>query len=166
MDTQTKIQTGFIPCEKNVDTPTILVEPFAPGGTPQVWVQWFGKSDRADLKDMQFRFPVPIDLTDTAWHDRPKAFTVILFGAIVKFPDKEYANKFAKKYLNGDPDARVLYVASSFIGVDDGSGETVPMAFLVPMHIELIDENVGIIRPDEYYSPKALETVQKEFKKK
>mgnify|MGYP001600400997 CR=1 FL=1 len=61
MNTETtKVWTGFKPCEKKVDKPIILVEPLEPGGDPQVWVQWYGKSDRAELKNMQFRFPVPV----------------------------------------------------------------------------------------------------------
>lgn len=47
-------------CEKNVDVPTLLVEPFKEGDKPEVFVQWFGMSlVGMDLEEMQFRFPVP-----------------------------------------------------------------------------------------------------------
>lgn len=164
MFAQTK--PAFKVCENNVEVPTILVEPFKPGEKFQVWVQWFGKSERSDLRGMQFRFPVPIGVDALHWCGLPDRFKVILFGPIRKFPHPHYANKFAREYFSGDPDGRVLYVINPHKAVDDGNGGKIPVAFMVPMTIELADNEVGIISPIDYYDPKVLQDTIDEFNAK
>lgn len=161
--TKTQIKPAFKVCENNVQTPTILIEPFDTEGDPQVWIQWYGKSERADLKDMQFRFPIPMAPNADDWFGHPERFKVILFGPISKFPNQGYARQFANEHLSGDTEGTVLYVISSHVGVDDGNGGTIPIAFLVPMNIKLADDEVGIISPGDYYEPKVQQSVIDEF---
>lgn len=165
-DSKTVVYPAFKPCEKNVSVPTLLVEPFETGRKPEVWVQWNGKSKRASLQDMQFRFPVPIDVNAPDWFGHPEKFRVILFGPIRHFPNPQYANQFAREHFGGDPNGQVLYVISAHEGVDGGNNTTVPIAFLIPMKIELLDDMVGIISPENYYDPKVQQEVIDKFYKK
>lgn len=144
-------------CQPNVEVPTILVEPFDPeeSDKPEIFVQWFGESDIADLEGMQFRFQVPSSPDSTCWMNHPELFKVILLGQVKDWPKKEVAQRVADMVNKGDLETWIVWLTSSHYSIETPGGIG-PACFIMPMTIVLADY-FGIINPKKYFDMNVLE---------
>jgi hypothetical protein len=144
-------------CSRNVEVPTILVEPFNPeeGGELEIFVQWFGESESVNLDGMQFRFPVPSSPDSICWMNHPEIFKVIMFGQVKDWPKKEVVQTVADTVAKGDLEAWIIWLTSSHYSTRTPSGVG-PACFIIPMTVVLGD-SFGIIKPKSYCDMSVLE---------
>lgn len=165
MSAKSQIRPQHKVCERNVEVPTILVEPFIAGGKPEVLVQWFGEAEGNDLAGMQFRFPVLLDPDDCHWMSHPELFSVIFFGQAKDWPTEKTSQDVIDLVVKGDSNAWIFWIASSHYGIQQGNG-SVPACFVLPMPVMLGDGVVGVIRPKKFCDVAVLDRVKKEFHQK
>ncbi|HRH31249.1 MAG TPA: hypothetical protein PK950_01130 [Candidatus Paceibacterota bacterium] len=146
-------------CITNVDKPTLVAR--SKSGV-DVWLQWFGKSERFDLSDKQFLFPV--DVPAVTFFGRPEEFEVIMVGPVKNWPNKDAINELIVEY---GADTIVVYLISSAFGVDGGNGQAVPASCLIPLKIKLADDNCGIIDPVDFYDDNVrIKAIERFFESK
>jgi len=163
--TKVKVTPEHGVCRINVAIPTLLVEPFRPGDERlEVFVQWFGESECADLEGMQFRFPVPCPPHATQWMGHPELFKVIMIGQVKDWPNKEGVNAVAAT-IKGSIDSWILFVVSSHFTMEHDSGDG-PVCFMVPMTITLADGSCGIIQPKKFCDMSILNDARRAVSKK
>jgi len=160
MDKDNRVMPDHKVCKRNVAVPTILVEPFKPGGENQVFVQWFGEANGIDLGERQFRFDVPISVDSVHWMGHPEIFKIIMLGQVKDWPKKEAVQEIAQGVTKGDLDAYILWVVSTHFQIENDSGPG-PSTFVVWMNIMLGDPNCGIIRPRGYCDTLVLDRENK-----
>jgi hypothetical protein len=140
------------PCEKNVEVPTILVKPLRPEWPiREVFVQWFGEADGMDLRERQFRFPVPLHHANRHWEGNPELWKVTFLGTFNDFPWNPGAREMylELKMFADDRAARIL-VAHLREPRHPADPELDTFGLMIPMTIHLADSECGIITPREY----------------
>jgi len=138
----------------------IIVEPFAPDGPPEVFVQWFGEADGGDVTNLQFRFPVPLSPDHAMWMNHPEKFKVILVGQVKDWP-KPSAQEAVAASAKGTLETWILWICSSHYTVQHSNGPG-PACCVVPLTAMLGDPNVGVITPRKYCD---LSVLKEESKK-
>ncbi|PCI20319.1 hypothetical protein COB64_02230 [Candidatus Wolfebacteria bacterium] len=141
-------------CSENVEIPTLIQD----NNNTEVSLQWFGGSEYFDLSGMQFSFPLNTNLE--AFYFHPEKFEIIMIGPVKNWPNPEAIPGLIEDL--GGEDVIIIYFISSEIGVDDGNGQIIPAAGILPLTILLADENCGIIKPVEFFN----DMVRKEAIKK
>jgi len=131
-------------CKEIVQKPTLMLKR---GEHPEVWLQWFGESDRFDVSDYQFLFPV--NTSYEGFFYQPENFEIIMIGPVKNWPYDTSLGDLVKQY--GGENEIIIYCISSKFGVDDGKGQTIPAGGVLPLNIKLFDENCGIINPQEFF---------------
>ncbi len=140
-------------CEKNVEVPTIVL----PQEREGVWLQWFGDATGAELAEMQFLFPIPLDENAMEWMGHPELFKVIMVGQIKDWPMKEAVRKIAEA-TKKDVESWVLWVVSSHYQI---RGD--PACFIVPLPAMLGDGECGVITPHRYCDTDVLERESEKY---
>lgn len=140
-------------CEKNVDVPTLLVEPLAASDCPirETFVQWFGRANGADLGEGQFRFPVPLHHADRYWEGHPMLWKVTFLGTFRNFPWNPQSREMYREVtpFRDNPDTEIL-VAHLRETRHPADPELDTFGLMIPMTIHLADSVCGIITPREY----------------
>ncbi len=140
-------------CEKNVDVPTLLVEPLSASSRPirETFVQWFGRANGADLGERQFRFPVPLHHADRHWEGNPLFWKVTFLGTFQKFPWNPRSREIYREIapFRDNPDAEIL-VAHLREPRHPEDPELDSFGLMIPMTTHLTDSAYGIIAPREY----------------
>jgi hypothetical protein len=140
-------------CEKNVDVPTLLVEPLTASDWPmrETFVQWFGRADGVDLGERQFRFPVPLHHANSYWHGHPLLWKVTFLGTFRSFPWNPQSREMYCEVapFRDNPDAEIL-VAHLREPRHPADPELDTFGLLIPMMVRLADSACGIITPREY----------------
>lgn len=131
-------------CKENVERPTLVRKN---KNDSDVWLQWFGESNLFDLSGNQFYFPINSDAGNFFY--QPESFEVIMVGSVKNWPNKEVLKDLIEQC--GGEDAIIVYFISSKFGVDDGNGQTIPDAGILPLTIKLLDNNCGVINPQEFF---------------
>jgi hypothetical protein len=145
-------------CEKNVEVPTILVEPFQEGGKPEVFVQWFGESSTGmNLGEMQFRFPLPAPADSHCWLGHPELCKVIMVGQVRNWPKPEAAQGIADMATKGNLDALAIFIAATHYSRLCSDGRAGPACFVFEMTIHLADGIYCAITPRPYCDMSVLE---------
>lgn len=163
MNADVQIRPQHKVCQKNVEVPTILVEPFNPDGDPEVFVQWFGEAQGIDLGGIQFRFPVPVSTNALRWMGHPELFKVILFGQVKDWPKKEAIRAIVDLVAKGSLNAWILWVTSYHYGTQHSDGPG-PACFVVPMTVMLADGVCGVVTPRKYCDTSILDHKNEKFR--
>ncbi len=144
-------------CEENVTKPKLILKDI---NGVKVWLQWFGTSKNFDLQNKQFLFP--INTSPSNFYLHPEKFELIMIGPVKNWPNKDVVDDLIEQL--GGEDVNIVYFISPEIGTDDGNGQTVPAAGILPLDIKLADDNCGIIDPEEYFDDsvriRAIEKIQ------
>lgn len=163
METETQTKPEESPlheiCEKNVEKPALIRK--TQNGV-EIWLQWFGESSSFDLSNKQFLFPVSSDAGNFFF--QPESFEVIMVGPVKNWPNKKVVNQLAEQC--GGEDVNIIYFISSKIGVDDGNDGSIPAAGILPLKVKLVDNNCGIIGPQEFFDDSVRTEAIKKFQNK
>jgi hypothetical protein len=140
-------------CEKNVEVPTLLVEPLTASDWPmrETFVQWFGRADGADLGERQFRFPVPLHHANSYWHGHPLLWKVTFLGTFRSFPWNPKSREMYREVapFRDNPGTGIL-VAHLREPKHPEDPELDTFGLMIPMTIHLTNSERGIITPQEY----------------
>jgi len=154
-------------CDFNVEIPTVhlvnkiridatnTAHPKQTSNAIEMNIQWFGQAEVLLPEKSQFLFLVLADPEGIEWMGHPERFRVVFLDQVKNWPKPEKARITAEAIANGDMEAWIAWLVSSFIGMrhSDGIG---PASYAVPV-VLLADGNCGIITPQPYTNMKVLE---------
>ncbi|MDE2030901.1 MAG: hypothetical protein KGI58_01415 [Patescibacteria group bacterium] len=144
-------------CKEIVKKPTLFRE--KKHGN-EVWLQWYGESKNFDLTGKQFHFPINADPGNFFY--QPENFEIIMIGPVKKWPNKDINIVNYMIEQCGGEETIIIYFISSKFGADDGNGGIIPTAGVLPLDIKLVDDNLGIINPKEFFDDSVrIEAIKK-----
>lgn len=142
--------------------PTIKVAEVIPGRPKEVVVQWFGETKSRHFDTFQFQFPVGLPVDNMNWLGHPEEFLVVFIGKICEWPKAEAVAEIAERVGQGDAEARVLWVTTSYYVLGSGNDLRAP-TFIIPLNVMLADSIYGIITPRQFCDLEALEAVHRKI---
>lgn len=119
-----------------------------PGGNPRApSLQWYGAVEGADIPDMQFQFPLDIDLEEAFKFFHPDHFSPVFIGRISEWPREESRAGMQLLMADGYAQRSMVAVGSPYLGMF----ATVITATVIHAGRQ--------IRPKYYLDPSALKNL-------
>ncbi len=158
----TKLIGGHPVAETQVDKPTLVVRPefyqYAKRDSAPdedlAYVQWYSDLPNEEHASIQFRWPICLGADSLHFMGHPELFRTCFLGKAKDWLNPSAAQAMITGPAHGNPDALLIYLVTSFYGVDDGKGGVTIPSFVVQV-IALASGELGIIGPRLYMNPEA-----------